>query len=171
MRRSKLLPGLACLGLLGCAPSEQLTPAERAVEEQMLAGRVTAWEQAVNSRNFDSVTMFYHKDPGMVGLWSEGRRAQGWEAESTVTVEFLRRTTDLNFDIQDPSTQILSRSVALTTFRHAIDLTDSVAGRQLYSGFGTLVWVKDPADGEWKIHSRQISRNPPPPAQPAGRRR
>ena len=61
--------------------------------------------------------------------------------------------------------------MALTTFRHSLDITDSLAGRQLYAGFGTLVWVKDPDDNRWKIHSRQISRNPPAPPPPVPRRR
>lgn len=171
MRWSKLLPRLAGLGLLGCAPTEKLSQSEMAVEQQILTGLVTDWERAVNSRNADSMTMFNHKVPAFVGIWSDGRRAQGWEAESTTTVEFLKRTPALNLDVQDPTTQVLTRSVALTTFRHSLDITDSLAGRQLYAGFGTLVWVKDPTDDRWKIHARQVSRNPPPPPPPPAPRR
>ncbi len=170
MRWSKLLPRLACLGLVGCAPSEQLTTAELAVEQRVLAGLVTDWKRAVNSRNADSMTMFNHKVPDFVGIWSDGRRAQGWEADSTTTAEFLKLRPALNLDVQEPTTQVLTRSVAVTTFRHSLDITDSLSGRQLYAGFGTLVWVKDPTDGRWKIHARQVSRNPPAPA-PAPRRR
>lgn len=169
MRYSNLLPRLACLGLMACAPSEQLTNQEMAVEQQVLNGLVADWERAVNSLKPDSMALHVHRDPGFVGIWSDGRRTRGWEAESTTTMEFVGRTSALNLDVQDPTTQILTRSVALTTFRHTIDLTDSLAGRQLFSGYGTLVWVKDPEDRRWKIHARQISRNPPAPAPARGR--
>lgn len=170
MRWSRLLPALACVSLVGCAPRDQLTPAERSVEGETLREMVRAWARGVNSGDLDSATRFYHKGPELVSVWSEGRRTRGWEAESTATVEFLGRTTALNFDVQEPDIQLVSRRVAVAVFRHAIDLTDSLTGRQLYSGFGTLVWVKDPADNRWKIHVRQISRNPPA-AQPQPTRR
>ncbi len=173
MRWYRMPSVLAVLTLFACAPSEEISPAEQAVEERVIGDLVLAWERGVNSLKWDSVTMFYHKSPDMVAIWSDGRRTQGWEAESTATQEFLSRTTALNFDVQDPSTQVLSRRVALTTFRHSTDRTDSLAGRELYSGYGTLVWIKDPTDNQWKIHARQVSRNPAPaqPAAPAGRRR
>ncbi|GIW52709.1 MAG: hypothetical protein KatS3mg081_2064 [Gemmatimonadales bacterium] len=173
MRWYRVPSVLAVLTLFACAPSDEVSPAEQAVEEQVIRDLILAWERGVNSLKWDSVTMFYHKSPDMVAIWSDGRRTEGWEAESTATAEFLARTTALNFDVQEPSTQVLSRRVALTTFRHAIDLTDSLTGRQLFSGYGTLVWIKDPTDNRWKIHARQISRNPPPaePARQPARRR
>lgn len=164
MRYSNLLPRLACLGLMACGSGAQLTNQEMAVEQQALNSLLAEWERAVNSLKPDSMALHVHRDPGFVGIWSDGRRTTGWEAESTATMEFVGRTSALNLDVQNPNTQVLSRSVAFTTFRHTIDLTDSVVGRQLFSGFGTLVWVKDPADRSWKIHARQISRNPLAPA-------
>lgn len=168
MRSSNLLLCLACLSLAACAPREQLTTAELAVEEQILNGMIENWERVVNSRKVDSMTMFNHKVPGFVGIWSDGRRTLGWEAESLATEEFVARTTAFNLDVQEPNVQVLTRSVALTTFRHALDLTDSLTGRALFPGYGTIIWMKDPADGMWKVHARQISRNPAPP--PARRR-
>ncbi len=172
MRWYRMPSALAVLTLFACAPRDEVPPAEQAVEEQVIGDLIMAWERGVNSLKWDSVTIFYHKSPDMVAIWSDGRRTEGWEAESTATAEFLGRTTALNFDVQEPSTQVLSRRVALTTFRHAIDRTDSLTGRELYTGYGTLVWFKDPADNRWKIHARQISRNPPPaqPGRAPGRR-
>jgi hypothetical protein len=59
----------------------------------------------------------------------------------------------------------------VVTFRHATDVNDSLSGRALYSGQGTMVWVKDAKDKTWRLHTLQISRNPPPPTAQAGRRR
>lgn len=172
MRWYRVPSVMAVLALFACAPSEELPPAEQAVEERILEDLVLAWEKGVNSRKWDSVTMFYEKSPDLVAISSDGRRTRGWEAESTAMAEFLARTTALNFDVQEPVTQVLSRRIALTTFRHAIDRTDSLTGRELFSGYGTLVWVKDRTDNRWKVRALQISRNPPPqPSRQPARRR
>jgi hypothetical protein len=33
--------------------------------------------------------------------------------------------------------------------------------RELWSGYGTLLWTKDPTDELWKIHLQHLSVTPP----------
>lgn len=168
MRWSKLLPLALALALVACAP-RQLTQQERAVEEQLINGRLQLWEQAMNTLKPDSMGMLYQQSPGFSEAWPDGKMSRGWDQEEQALADFTRRTTAFNFDVQDPVIDILTPQVAVITFRHASDVADSVSGRALYSGLGTMVWVKDPSDQLWKIRTLQISRTPAP--QQAGRRR
>ncbi len=169
MRWSMLLPLALAAALLACGP-QQLTRQELAVEEQALQGQVQLWEQSMNSVKPDSMALVYEHSPAFSAAWPDGKRTVGWDQEEQAQKDFAARTTAFNFDVQEPTIEILSPSVALTTFSHTTDVTDSLSGRALYSGRGTIVWVKDRTDKIWKIHTLQVSRTPAAP-QPAGRRR
>jgi hypothetical protein len=168
MRWSKLLPLALAVALVACAP-RQLTQQERAVEEQVIQGRVQLWEQTMNTLKPDSMGMLYEQSPGFSEAWPDGRLTRGWDQQEQALKDFTARTKSFNFDVQDPVIDILTPAVAVVTFRHASDVADSVSARVLYSGLGTMVWVKDRSDKVWKIHTLQISRNPA--AEQAGRRR
>jgi hypothetical protein len=168
MRWSKLLPLALAVALVACAP-RHLTQQQRAVEEQVLQGRVQLWEQAMNTLKPDSMGMLYEQSPGFSEAWPDGQLTRGWDQQGQALKDFAARTKSFNFDVQDPVIDILTPAVAVVTFRHASDVADSVSARALYSGLGTMVWVKDPSDKVWKIHTLEMSRNPV--AQPAGRRR
>ena len=170
MRWSKLLPLVLAAALVACGP--QLTRQEQAVEEQQIQGQVQLWERSLNSVKPDSMALVYEHSPNFSAAWPDGKRTRGWDQEEQAQRDFATRTTAFNFDVQEPVIEILSPSIALTTFSHTTDVTDSLSGRALYSGRGTIVWVKDRADKVWKIHTLQVSRTPAPAqqAQP-GRRR
>lgn len=169
MRWSTVLPLVVAATLAACGP-RQLSQQERTVAEQRLDAQVKLWERAVNSLKPDSMAMVYDHSPDFTAGWGDGRRTRGWEQESQAQRDFIARTKAFNFDLQDPVTEVLNREVAVTTFRYSADVTDSLTGRALYPGQGTMVWVKDPADQTWKIRALQMSRTPPP-AQAGGRRR
>lgn len=168
MRWSMLLPWALAAALVACTP--QLSQQDRAVEEQAVQRQVQLWEQSLNSVKPDSMALVYEKSPAFSAAWPDGRRTSGWEEEEQAQRDFAMRTTALNFDVQQPVIEILSPSIAVTTFSHTTDVTDSLSGRALYSGRGTIVWVKDRTEKVWKIHTLQVSRTPAPPAPP-GRRR
>jgi hypothetical protein len=168
MRWSKLLPLALALALVACAP-QKLTQQERAVEEQLIQGRVELWEKAMNTLKPDSMGLLYEQSPGFSEAWPDGKMIRGWDQQQQTLKDFTARTKSFNFDVQDPVIDVLTPQVAVVTFRQASDVADSVSARALYSGLGTMVWVKDPSDKLWKIHTLQISRNPAP--EQAGRRR
>ncbi len=170
MRWSKLLPLALAAALAACGP-QQLTRQERLVEEELVKKQVQVWEQAFNSLKPDSMAILYEQSPDFSAAWPDGKRTRGWEQESQAQRDFATRTKALNFDVQEPVIEVLSPNVSVVTFRHATDVTDSLSGRALYSGQGTMVWVKDAKDKTWRLHTLQISRNPPAPTAPAGRRR
>ena len=168
MRWSKLLPLALALALAACAP-QRLTQQQRAVEEQLIQGRVQLWEQAMNTLKPDSMGMLYQQSPDFSEAWPDGKMVHGWDQQQQALKDYAARTKSFNFDVQDPVIDVLTPEVAVVTFRHASDVADSVSARALYSGLGTMVWVKDPSDKTWKILSLQISRNPS--AEQPGRRR
>lgn len=171
MRWSMLLPWAVAAALVACGP-QQLTRQELAVEEQAIQRQVQLWEQSLNSVKPDSMALVYEHSPAFSAVWPDGKRTQGWSEEEQAQRDFASRTTAFNFDVQQPTIEILSPSVALSAFSHTTDVTDSLSGRALYSGRGTIVWVKDPAEKVWKIRRLHLSRTPAPAAaQPAGRRR
>lgn len=158
---SRALLCLAAAGVLlaGCA-SQNLTPTERAAQEQTLKNRFATWARVLSNRDRDSLSMLYEHSPDVTVAWSDGTRTRGWDAESQALGAFLGGVMSLNFVVQDPETTILDRSVALTTFRYSADVVRNDTRRDVYSGQGTLVWAKDAQDGLWKIRAEELSRAP-----------
>ena len=166
MRWSRLLPLALVGGAAACAP--KLTPKQAAVEEQVIEGQMKVWERGMISLKPDSMALVYDHSPDFVGAWPDGTRTHGWQEEEQAQKAFADSTQTYNFDVQDANTQVLTTSIALTTFGHGTDVTDK-HGRAIYQGAGTILWLKDPKDNVWRIHAIQVSRSPS--AGGAGQRR
>ncbi len=159
MLRSKMLLGLAGLLVAGCA--QRLSRQVIAVEEQAVRERVTEWARAVNNRDTRELAAFYHQVPELTVAWTSGTRTRGWEEEHEEQRRFFRSIARSNLVISDLSIEILSATAAVTSFHHSSDIIKTSTDRDIFSGNGTIVWMKDEADNMWKIHTAQLSRNPP----------
>jgi ketosteroid isomerase-like protein len=169
MLRRTLLIGIAGVTLASCA--QRMTRQEQALEEQMVRDRATAWVRAFSNRDVDSLATFYLQDPDLTVAWPDGRRLNGWDAESQAQRGYFDGMTTMNLVAQDLQVRVLAPDAALVTFRHS---TDEIRGtnRDLFSGQGTLLWTKLDAAGSWVILAQQLSRTPaaPPEAPPTRRR-
>jgi hypothetical protein len=156
MVRRTLLIGLAGAGLASCTP--RMTPQERSVEEQVVRDRTNAWIRQFNNRNRDSLATYYLQSSDLTVAWP-GSRSSGWDDESATQQEYFRGVSTLNLVAQDLRVEVLAPNVALATFRHS---TDEIRGtdRDLYSGNGTLVWVRPEPRSAWVIRAAHLSRAP-----------
>lgn len=158
MLRLLLLAGAAGLALAGCA--QEMSRAERSVQEQILSDRLTAWSRTLNNRDADSLAAYYHQDPTLTVAWFDGRTTRGWEEEQAAQEEFFRGIATMNLVVQDRRIEVLGTDAAVTTFRYSADLILASTERDIFSGNGTIVWVK-PADSDrWVIHTAHLSRSP-----------
>ena len=159
MRWSRLSLALACGAVLGCeAPG--LSPQQREVEEQFLEDRLTEWTTALNNRATENLAGIYENSPGLTVVWADGRRALGHEEQQQAIQDLYNTAEQLNFVTQSPVIDVLTSSVAVVTFRHSMDIRFFDTRRQLSSGYGTLVFVKDEADDVWRIRTQLISITP-----------
>ena len=158
MRRPVLLAAVAMIVASGCA--QEMSRSDRAVQEQILQDRVTAWSRVLNNRDTDSLAAFYHQVPELSVAWPDGRRTRGWEEEQAAQQEFFRGILTLNLVVQDAVTEVLGFDAALTTFRYSADVILSSTERDIFSGLGTLVWTKPDRSDTWVIHAEHVSRNP-----------
>ncbi len=159
MRRSILSTAIVSVALLGCE-SPDLTRQQRAVEEQSVRGRVNAWTQALNNRELENLAGMYENFPDLTVMWLEGSKAVGFEQYEAMIEDFYGRARFMNFAMQSPHVDVLSSTVAIVTFRHSVDVQWFDTRRDVWAGFGTLVFVKDSKDGLWRIHAQHISVNP-----------
>jgi hypothetical protein len=163
MLHRTLLVAAAGAALAACTP--RMTPQERAVEEQLIQDRTNAWVRALNNRARDSLATFYLQTPSLTVAWPAGQRTSGWDEETAAQQEYFRGVTALNLVTQDLRVDVLAPNTALATFRHS---TDEIRGtdRDLFSGNGTMVWVKPDPRGRWVIRALHLSRTPSPPQTP-----
>jgi ketosteroid isomerase-like protein len=159
MRRSILPTVLASVVLLGCEAPD-LTRQQRAVEEQFVQGRVTAWIKALNNKELEDLAGMYENSPDLTVMWLEGAKAVGFEDSEAMIADFYGRTRFMNFAAQSAHVEVLSSTVAIATFRHSVDVQWFDTRRDVWAGFGTLVWVKSAEDGLWRIHTQHVSVNP-----------
>ncbi len=158
MRPSRMLVLLAGVAALGC--ESDLTMRERAVEEQVVTERLNAWAKALNNARQDSVAAFYTQSPSLEVLWANGTHDDGWEAAQQSLRDFYNGIQFMNFGLQNLEVDVLTRNVAVSTFRHSTDIVERGGLRRpVTSGQGTVVWVKDPADDLWKIYLQQVAVN------------
>jgi ketosteroid isomerase-like protein len=166
MLRRTLLIGLASVALAACA--QKMTRQERAVEEQVVRDRLTAWDRVLNNKDLDSLAQFYLQSPEVTVAWPDGHRTNGWDEESQSLRDFFGKVASINLVMQDVKVYVLGPTVAITTFRHSADLILYTTEREIFSGLGTLVWVKPDSKSPWVIQAEQLSRSPAPaPAAPA----
>jgi Domain of unknown function (DUF4440) len=158
---SRALLCLAAAGILlaGCG-SQQLTPTERVSQEQTLKDRFATWSRVWSNRDQDSLSMLYQHSPDLTVAWSDGTRTRGWDAQAKALAAYFGDVMSVNFVVQDPETMLLDRTTALTTFRYSADVVHNNTRRNVYSGQGTFVWMKDAQDGLWKIRAEELSRAP-----------
>lgn len=157
MVRALLLAGVAGIALTGCA--QEMSRAERSVQEQILSDRLTGWSRTLNNRDADSLAAFYHQAGTLTVAWPDGRRTRGWEEEAAAQQEFFRGIATLNIALQDQAVEVLDSDVAVTTFRYSADLILTSTDRDIFSGQGTLVWVKPEGSDTWVIHAEHLSRS------------
>ena len=159
MRRSHLLLSLTCITLIGCTPEMSLRA--RAEAEQQIQAHMDTWVRGMNNRDWDTLLLMHHAVPELKVIWQDGRIARGWEEEQALHQESLEGVDRINFGVQNVEIEVLTREIALVTFRHSTDviMDDGERGTPT-AGSVTMVWVKDDA-GDWKIHLEHHSVRPP----------
>ncbi len=159
MRRSILSTAIVSVALLGCE-SPDLTRQQRAVEEQFVQGRVTAWAKALNNEELEDLAGMYENSPDLTVMWLEGAKTVGFDEYEAMIADFYGRARFMNFAAQSAHVDVLNSRVAIVTFRHSVDVQWFDTRRDVWAGFGTLVFVKDSEDGIWRIHTQHVSVNP-----------
>ncbi len=157
MTLSRLLLVVTCAMMLACTQSD-LTRREAMRDQQVVIERVNAWQRLMNNARVDSVLTFYHQEPELKVLWGDGRRTEGWEATEQAIRDFYGNIQYMNFVISELEVQVLARGIAQATFRHSTD----VVGRDnrrlpVAAGHGLLIWMKDPDQNVWKIHTADLA--------------
>ncbi len=160
MRWSKLSVFVASVAVLGCT-APRLTPRQRAVEEQFVGDRMNEWTTALNNREIETLTALYQNEPGLSVIWPSGQRSLGYEDQQRAVQDMYNMAQYMNFVTQSPETEILSADWAVTTYRYSLDVRYFDTRRELWSGFGTLLWNKDATDGLWRIRLQHLSVTPP----------
>lgn len=151
------------------ACTQEMPRRERLAEAEAVEQQLSAWVQAgndlyrngLNRRMLDSLAPFYQQDDQLQAFWPVGGRTMGWDQFDARMREFFGAFNFLNMVITDPRVEVMSRTAALTTFRHSTDALVGARQRSVHPGGGTILWVKDPADGVWKIHLQHISWDTP----------
>lgn len=168
MRNSRWMLIVAVTVVLACTP--ELSTRERVVIEATVEEQLNAWVKYMNNARRDSLFSMYHQVPALVVLWPEGKKTSGWEATEAEWQNFYSTTSFMNFVPQSPEIEILSPTAALATFRHSTDIVTQGRRQPTVAGSATVLWMRDPSDGMWKIRASHISRDPFVPTQPARRR-
>jgi hypothetical protein len=160
MPRSRLMVVLALVAVVAC--QQQFTSRERALELRMVEQRFDAWVAAQNNDWRDSLEALYYQGPEVQVLWDDGGRTDGWEATQQMMTDRRAAVQYVNIVVSQYHSEVLSRSAALTVFQHSTDVVQTnLQRRPVEAGQGLLVWVKDPADEIWKIHTQAVSVSVP----------
>ncbi len=161
MRPSRFLAMLLLVGVIACS-EPTLSVRERAVIEQTLEGQLQSWARAWNNGDRDSLAILYVQSPDLTVIWVDGRSRRGWDDEQMAQTSLFNSTERVNLVVQNPTVQVLSPEVALTTFNHSIDVVRLGGRREMVrSGAGTIIWVKDGLDAMWRIQTAHLSVTPP----------
>ena len=156
MRRSYLLVLLASVTLVACWTEMSLRA--RSEAEQEVGARFDAWVRATNNMEMDSLAAMHDAVPELKVIWTDGQVAHGWEEEEALHREALTGVDRINFGVQNVEIEILAPRVALVVFRHSTDVILENGERGApYAGHVSMVWVRDRADDQWKIHMEHHS--------------
>jgi ketosteroid isomerase-like protein len=158
MVRSKLVLVLVCATLVACTP--ELTQRERMVERQAVQEQLTTWVRVLNNAKLDSILAMYYAGPEARIMWPNGNRSMGPEEVEQAWRAFYGGIQYMNFVMTDPAVEILSPTIAVTTFSHSTDVV-RLSGRMVEAGHGTLLWRKDVDDGVWRIYLQQLAIRTP----------
>ena len=97
--------------------------------------------------------------PNIQAYWPSGQIARGFEEQLRIVHDFFNAVRYMNIAVQQPATEVLAARVAITTFGHSTDLIYQDSRRVVWPGRGTLVWVRESDDDEWKIWVQHLSAN------------
>ena len=152
------VPSLFLLSLFVACSGEDASVRQRFLAQSGASVRFENWVRCLNNQDRDSVASFYQHVPELRVLQVDGTITRGWEAERESQKAFFDAIGMVNFVPNDLEIDVLSKDLVLTTFRFALDIEAADGQRDpTLSGVGTMVWIKDPADGEWKIRLQQLS--------------
>jgi ketosteroid isomerase-like protein len=164
MWREKLAIGMVGV-VVACQPAA-MTRQERGVQEQAVESRLNDWAKAFSNREANALATFYDSTETTTMAWPDGDRTNGWEAEAEKERQFFQAARQVNFVVQNSVVDVVSPTVAITTFRHAMDLIigDVNPERVYFTGLGTLVWTRPNDKATWVISVGQVSETAPPRA-------
>ena len=146
------------LSLFVSCSGEDASVRQHFLAQSNVSVRFESLVRAVNNRDQDSVALFYQHVPELRVLQMDGSITRGWEAEAESQKVFFESLSMVNFVADAVEIDVLSKDLVLTTFRFSIDIARADGRRDpTTSGNGTIVWIKDPADDEWKIRLQQLS--------------
>ena len=155
-RRSPCL--FLALLLVGCGPGT-VAITDRADYTQKVQGQLGLWTRAINNRSLDTLAMLYVHTRDLETVWPDGEQTLGWTDAAAKWKRWTEPLSQLNFVAQDPQVDIIDQQVAIATFRSSTDVVQGGERRQEFHRV-TQVWVRDPADGTWRIRAEHRSRIP-----------
>lgn len=160
MPRSRLMVALALVAVVAC--TQEMTSRDRTLELRLVEDRFDAWVTAQNNDWRDSLAALYYRGPELQVLWANGSRTEGWEATEQAMRDRRAQIQYMNIVVSEHHSEVLSPSVAMSVFHHSTDVVQvNMQRRPVQSGQGLLLWVKDPADDLWKIHTQHVSVSQP----------
>ena len=120
MRLASIAVVVSTAALVGCQPSNQLTPQQENVQRQILGDRMNAWVQAVNNNQVNDAMTMYMADESLTLVFTDGRRGFGAEG-ATVLRDFLADLNFINLVPQNPNFDLIDAGTAVVTFRFSVD--------------------------------------------------
>lgn len=150
----------ALAALAGAACAGDLSPHQRAVEEQILEDRLASWTRLMNNQALDSLGQSYREDSTLTATWPDGRRTRGWTEHEAALRAMFQAVSTLNLVVQDPHVDLLSPEVAVVAFRYSMDQILRSGMRDVFAGRGTQIWVRDRSPGRWVIAASHLARTP-----------
>lgn len=153
----------ALAALAGAACAGELSPHQRAVEQQILEDRLASWTRLMNNQALDSLGQSYRHDSTLTATGPDGRRSRGWIEHEAALRAMFQAVSTLNLVVQDPHIDLLSSDVAVVTFRYSMDQILRNELRDVFAGRGTQVWVRDHGAGRWVIAASHLARTPTGP--------
>lgn len=158
MRWSTLCVVLLGAAVIGCEPAT-FSRQQRAVAEQFIGNRLSAWTTALNNGAQDTLIGLYDTSPQLNVVWPDGRWAVGFDELEQSIADTYNLWDMVNYGPINAQVDLIDEQVAVVTYRHSLDIRFVDTRRQVSSGHTTLVFVKDEEDGLWKIRRQHISVN------------
>ncbi len=157
MRTTNIAALVVCLMLVSCT-GESFSVRRQMLEKTNVAAFFDNWVRAVSNMERDSVFAMYHQVPELRVFYPDGRVSQGWDEERAMLNGFFDRVEMINLVTRGREVEVLSPSVAVTTFRFTLDaLVDGEPLQPSVDGIASITWIKDENDERWKIHTQHAS--------------
>jgi len=155
--RAISIAAIVILLVTGCS-GDEISPRQLFLAQSSVSVQFENWVRAINNKTMDSLAVLYHQVPELRVIDTDGSIARGWEEQRERLTTFLDSVVRLNFVAEGLEIEVLNKELVLTTFRHSLDSEGADGERtSTLSGRGTMVWIKDEADGVWKIHMQHLS--------------